>query len=225
MKYTTLLFDLDDTLMDFGKAEENAIEKLMQKYSIPVTQENIQLYSQINKAKWVALEKGEITRKELFSTRFFDFFSTVGVEADGIKANEEYLSFLSEGRFVIDGAEDICRELKKTYGMYIITNGAKKAQQGRLKNLSLTECFDGVFISEEIGYNKPAKEYFDYVFEHICEKDKSKCLVIGDSLNSDIAGAVNYGVDCCWINKGEERKSDATYCIKSLDELYGILKE
>lgn len=225
MKYTTLLFDLDDTLMDFGKAEENAIEKLLRKYSIPATHENKQLYVQTNKAKWAALEKGEITRKELFSTRFSDFFALVGVEADGIKANEDYISFLAEGRFVIDGAEDICRELKKNYKMYIITNGAKKAQQGRLKDLPLMESFDGVFVSEEIGFDKPKKEYFDYVFAHITETDKSKCLVIGDSPNSDIAGAVNYGIDCCWINKGEDRSSDATYCIKNLEELHELLKE
>ena len=224
MKYTTLLFDLDDTLMDFGKAEENAIEKLLEKYNIPVTSDNKQLYVDINKAKWTALEKGEITRKELFSTRFADFFASLGVDADGITANDEYISCLGEGRFVIDGAEEICRELKKSYTMHIITNGAKKAQQGRLTNLPLMECFDRIFISEEIGYDKPKKEYFDHVFSHIDEKDKSKCLVIGDSLNSDIAGAVNYGIDCCWINKGTDRPSDATYTVKSLDELLALLR-
>ncbi len=223
MRYTTLLFDLDDTLMDFGKAEDNAIGLLLEKYGLKPSKENKQLYSQINKTKWTALEKGEITRKELFSTRFSDFFMSLGVDADGIKANEEYLSFLSQGRFVIDGAEDICRELKKNYKMYIITNGAKKAQQGRLKDLPLIDSFDGIFISEEIGFDKPKKEYFDFVFEHIAEKDKSKCLVIGDSLHSDIAGAVNYGIDCCWLNNGEDKENSATYVIKSLDELFNIL--
>lgn len=70
MKYTTLLFDLDDTLMDFKKAEENAIEKLLLKYSLPATEENKRLYSLTNQSKWKALERGEITRKELFATRF-----------------------------------------------------------------------------------------------------------------------------------------------------------
>lgn len=224
MKYTTLLFDLDDTLMDFGKSEEYAIERLLEKYSVEVTESNKRLYSSINKAKWTALEKGEITRKELFATRFPDFFKALGVEADGAQANADYMSFLSQGRFVIDGAENICRELKKKYSMYIITNGARIVQQGRLKDLPLMQYFDGVFISEEVGFDKPKKEYFDHVFANISETDRSKVLVIGDSLNSDIAGAVNYGLDSCWINRGEDRASDATFTVKNLDELYRLLQ-
>lgn len=224
MKYTTLLFDLDDTLMDFGKSEEYAIERLLEKYSVEVTESNKRLYSSINKAKWTALEKGEITRKELFATRFPDFFKALGVEADGAQANADYMSFLSQGRFVIDGAEDICRELKNKYSMYIITNGAKIVQQGRLKDLPLMQYFDGVFISEEVGFDKPKKEYFDHVFANISETDRSKVLVIGDSLNSDIAGAVNFGLDSCWINRGEDRASDATFTVKNLDELYRLLQ-
>ncbi len=223
MKYTTLLFDLDDTLLDFKKAEENAIEKLLLKYSLPATEENKRLYSVTNQSKWKALEKGEITRKELFATRFPDYFKVLGVDADGAQANADYMHFLSQGRFVIDGAEDICRELKKKYSMYIITNGAKIVQQGRLTDLSLMQYFDGVFISEEVGFDKPKKEYFDYVFAHIPEKDKSKCLVIGDSLSSDITGAVNYGIDSCWISEKTSSEIQPTYQISSLKELTDIL--
>lgn len=223
MKYTTLLFDLDDTLMDFKKAEENAIEKLLLKYSLPATEENKRLYSLTNQSKWKALEKGEITRKELFTTRFPDFFKALGVEADGAKANADYMHFLSQGRFVIDGAEDICRELRKSYSMYIITNGAKIVQQGRLTDLPLMQYFDGVFISEEVGFDKPKKEYFDHVFLNIPEKDKSKCLVIGDSLSSDILGAVNYGIDCCWISEKISSEIKPTYQISTLKELLNIL--
>lgn len=223
MKYTTLLFDLDDTLMDFKKAEENAIEKLLLKYSLPATEENKRLYSLTNQSKWKALEKGEITRKELFATRFPDFFKALGVEADGAKANADYMHFLSQGRFVIDGAEDICRELRKSYSMYIITNGAKIVQQGRLTDLPLMQYFDGVFISEEVGFDKPKKEYFDHVFLNIPEKDKSKCLVIGDSLSSDILGAVNYGIDCCWISEKTSSEIKPTYQISTLKELLNIL--
>lgn len=223
MKYTTLLFDLDDTLMDFHKAEEYAIERLLEKYSIAATQENKKLYSLTNKAKWEALEKGEITRKELFATRFPDFFRAVGVEADGAQANADYMQFLSQGRFVFEGAEDICARLSEMYSMFIVTNGAKIVQQGRLTNLPLMQYFDGVFISEDIGFDKPHKEYFDHVFAHIPEKDKSKVLVIGDSLSSDIRGAVDYGIDCCWLNRGEDRITDATYTIRQLSELLIML--
>ncbi len=224
MKYTTLLFDLDDTLMDFGKAEENAINKLFMKYKIPVTDENKRLYVEMNKAKWKALENGEITRKELLMTRFSDFFSMLGIKADGIQANEDFIGFLAEGSFIIDGALDVCRELSKNYTMFIITNGAEKAQKGRLTDSPLMKYFDGVFVSERIGYDKPRREYFDYVFKSINETDKSKILVIGDSLNSDIAGAVNYGLDSCWINKGVSQNGSSTYQIGDLKELLDILQ-
>lgn len=223
MKYTTLLFDLDETLMDFKKAEDNAISLFFRKYGIDPTAENKSLYSEINKSKWKALERGEITRSQLFLSRFEELFNIFGIVADAAAANDEYLSFMAESRFVFEGTEEICRELSKNYKLYIITNGSKKAQDGRLKNLPLIESFEDVFISEEIGFDKPYKEFFDYVFEHIPEKDKSKCLVIGDSLTSDIAGAVNYGIDSCWLNPGEYRESPATYQIKKLDELLGIL--
>ena len=223
MKYTTLLFDLDDTLLDFGKAEDNAITLLFEKYGIPVTAENKQLYSDINRAKWTALEKGEITRKELFATRFADFFSALGLDADSLTANEEYISFLGQGHFLIDGALETCRKLSEKYSMYIVTNGAKKAQEGRLTDSPLMQYFNGVFISEEIGYDKPKKEYFDFVYSHIPEKDKSKTLIIGDSLNSDIAGAVSYGVDCCWVNRGEDKTAPATYTVKKVEELLLII--
>lgn len=223
MKYTTLLFDLDDTLLDFCKAEDNAITLLFEKYGIPVTDENKKLYSDINRAKWTALEKGEITRKELFTTRFADFFAVLGLAADSKKANEEYISFLGQGHFLIDGALETCRILSLKYSMFIITNGAKKAQEGRLTDSPLMQYFDGVFISEEIGYDKPKKEYFDYVYTHIPEKDKSKTLIIGDSINSDIAGAAGYGIDSCWVNRGEEKASPATYTVKKVADLLLIL--
>ncbi len=223
MKYTTLLFDLDDTLMDFGRAEENAINKLFQKYGIPATDENRQLYIDMNKAKWAALERGEITRKELFTTRFSEFFSSLGIVADGIRANDEYIGFLSEGSFIIDGALEVCKRLSEKYTLYIITNGAERAQRGRLTDSPLLQYFKGVFVSEKIGCDKPKKEFFDYVFAHINETDKSKVLVIGDSLYSDIAGAVNYGLDSCWLNKGEKSDSEATYQIKRLEDLYNFL--
>ncbi len=223
MKYTTLLFDLDDTLLDFGKAEDNAITLLLEKYNLPASEKNKRLYSELNKSKWTALEKGEITRKELFATRFPDFFAALGVEADGAKANEEYISFLGKGHFLLDGALETCRQLSEKYSMYIITNGAKKAQDGRLRNSPLMQYFDGVFISEEIGFDKPKKEYFDYVCDHIPEKDKSKILVIGDSLSSDIAGAVSYGLDCCWVNRGAERETDANYTVKKTEDLLLII--
>lgn len=222
-KYTTLLFDLDDTLLDFGKAEDNAITKIFERYGIPLTDENKRRYVEFNKSLWKALEREEITREQLFAVRFTEFFRIMGVEADGVKANAEFISYIAEGSFIIDGALETCRKLQENYKMYLITNGSKKAQRGRLKGSPLTECFDGIFISEEIGFVKPKKEFFDYVFAHIDEKNKSKVLVIGDSLTSDIKGAADYGIDSCHVSPEPCSCSAATYHIKKITELTDII--
>lgn len=224
MEYTTLLFDLDETLFDFKRSEADAIDRLMLCYGIPVTQENRELYSAINDSKWKLLEKGKITRAKLSTERFADFFEKVGVTADPENADREYKKFLSETHFLLDGALDTCTRLCEKYSLYIITNGASLVQKGRLSKSPIMQYFKGVFISEDIGYNKPSREYFDYVLEHIEEKDKSKILVVGDSLSSDIAGAKNSGLDACWVNKnGSHERGDCTFTVKNVTELVKIL--
>jgi YjjG family noncanonical pyrimidine nucleotidase len=224
LNYTTLLFDLDETLFDFFKSERYAACKLMELYGIPATNENYELYSAINDEKWRKLEKGEITRPKLLTERFADFFGEVGVKVDPSEANLAYMKLLSKASFLLDGALDTCKKLSQNYTLYLVTNGTKYVQTGRLNGSPIMKYIKDVFISEEIGFNKPQREYFDYVLNHIDEKDKSEILVIGDSLSSDIAGAVNSGLDCCWVNrKNQDIKSPATFEIKSVTELLDIL--
>lgn len=224
MKYTTLLLDLDETLFDFFKSEKIAIGKLMERYNIPVTEENRKLYSDINDSKWRKLERGEITRLQLLDERFSDFFEKVGVVVDTKEANLTYMKFLSQASFILDGALETCEKLSKQYTLYLVTNGTTIVQNGRLKDSPIMKYIKDVFISEEIGFNKPQKEYFDFVLSHIYEKDKSKILVVGDSVSSDIAGAVNSGLDSCWINrKNQNIDSGATYSIGSINEIFNIL--
>lgn len=224
MKYTTLLFDLDETLFDFSKSEKYAIDKLMELYKIPVSEEKRRLYSEINAEKWRKLERGEVTRAELGKERFDDFFAALGVAADAVEANRSYMNFLSQAGFILDGALETCRTLSGKYSLYLITNGASVVQHGRLGGSPIMRYIKEAFISEDIGFNKPQKEYFDYVLAHIDEKDKSKMLVIGDSLSSDIAGAINSGIDSCWVNrKNADIDSGATYTIGYVIELTEIL--
>lgn len=224
MKYTTLLLDLDETLFDFSKSEKIAIDKLMEKYNIPVTEENRRLYSKINDEKWKKLERGELTRPQLFRERFDDFLKKTGVTADTDEANLSYMQFLSQASFILDGALETCKKLSENYSLYLVTNGTKIVQKRRLSGSPIMKYIKDVFISEEIGFNKPQKEYFDYVLEHIEEKDKTKILVVGDSLSSDIAGAENSGLDSCWVNrKNQKTVSDATYTISCITEIFDIL--
>ncbi len=207
-KYTTVLFDADNTLLDFDKDEDCALRKVMTLYGVPVTEENINTYVEINQGMWKALERGEITKPELKRTRFRKFFDAIGFEtdADVFEVNEKYLSLLGEGGNTLTGASDLCRDLKEEdYDLYIVTNGIEKTQKNRLTKAGLISYFTDIFVSEAIGHQKPKKEYFDYVLSHIKEKDINKIILVGDSLTSDIKGAMNAGITCVWLNlKGQE---------------------
>lgn len=228
-KYTTLLFDADNTLLDFDKAENEALKKVMNDYRLTVTEENCKKYSAINDALWKKFEKGEIEKSDIKSTRFREFFEFMGVTGkyDPLKVNDTYLSYLREGGYTVEGAEVLCKSLKKKgYDIYIITNGIAATQAKRLSLSGLLPYIDEVFVSEAIGFQKPKKEYFDYVLSNIKEKDKSKILVIGDSLSSDIKGAENAELPCIWYN---HRKADipdtlrAEAVISDIRELHDIL--
>ena len=203
-KFTTLLFDADDTLLDFHKDERQALVKALTHFGVPVTEENIKIYSDINQGMWKQLEKGEITKPELKRTRFKKFFEAIGFvcDEDPLTVNEYYLSLLSEGGNTLPGAVETVKTLhEEGYELHIITNGIAATQAKRLKRSGLLPYINEVFVSETIGYQKPRKEYFDAVLDNIIEKDKKKILVIGDSLTSDIQGAMNASLPCCWLNR------------------------
>lgn len=224
MIYSTLLFDLDDTLFDFLASEKHAIKLLISDYGIDPTEEQHRLYSAINASKWKKLERGELTRNELGIERFADFFEQVGIDVDPAEANRKYMEYLSQPGILLDGALDTCKKLSEKYTLYLITNGTGFVQRGRLKNSPLMKYIKAVFISEDIGFNKPSREYFDYVLANTDEKDKSKVLVIGDSLSSDIAGAKNSGLDACWVDRRSLGKgNEAKFVIKSVTELPEML--
>lgn len=229
-KYTTLLFDADDTLLDFHKDERQALEKTMKHYGVPITEENIKIYSDINQGMWKQLERGEITKPELKRTRFKKFFEAIGFECDEepLTVNEHYLSLLGEGGNTLEGAVDTVKKLYEDgYELYIITNGIAATQAKRLTRSGLLPYINEVFVSETIGYQKPRKEYFDAVLNNIKEKDKEKILVIGDSLTSDIQGAMNAGLPCCWLNRyGKELPDEykVDYVIEDVREVFGVIK-
>ncbi len=202
-KYTTILFDADNTLLDFDKDEHQALVKTMEDFGVPATDENISTYVNINKGLWEKIETGEITKPELKRTRFKLFFDAIGFscDEDPLTVNEHYLSLLGEGGNTLEGAVELCRELKQEgYNLYIVTNGVAATQAKRLTKAGLLPYFTEVFVSETVGYQKPKKEYFDYVLNAVSEKDKSKILLVGDSLSSDIQGAMNVGLPCVWLN-------------------------
>lgn len=222
-----VLFDVDDTLLDFGKAEAAAIRKTFERIGIPVTDELIRRYSEINAQQWSRFEKGEITREKLLTERFDILFSELGINVPSEMAQASYEYLLGIGHYFVDGAEELLEALKDKYELYIVSNGNASVQDRRLKSAGIIPYFKDIFISERVGFNKPSAEFFDACFEHISGFEKDKAIIVGDRLSSDILGGINAGVKTCWFNpNGEEPDPDipADYEIKHLGELPALLE-
>lgn len=227
-KYKTLLFDVDDTLLDFQKAEKSALRMLFEEKGMSLTSEIEAQYKKINKSLWTAFEEGKINRDEVVNTRFSILFKEYGEEVDGILFENNYRSYLEEGNQLMEGALQFINQIQSEYDLYIVTNGISKTQDKRLRNAGLHALFQDIFVSEDTGYQKPMKEYFDYVFERIPNFVPEEGLIIGDSLSADMKGGYVAGIATCWFNP-ERKLNDSgiipTYEVHNFEELYAILKQ
>lgn len=199
-KYEVLLFDVDGTLLDFDKAETKGIEGLLTHFQVPVTEENRKKYHFVNKKYWEMLERGEITRDQVLSLRFEEYFGDFGIRVDGTEVDGIYRKFLNESTYLVDGTIELLEQLKENYALYIVTNGVADTQYKRLGASGLDRYFQGIFVSEEAGSQKPQMEYFEYCFQKMGRRDVENMLIIGDSLTSDIRGGNNAGIDTLWFN-------------------------
>lgn len=225
MKYTSLLLDLDNTLLDFDMAEAAAIRRVLKANGLPDGDAAVIAYSEINKSFWERFERGEIPKTAIYAGRFKKLLSVFECEGDPEALSREYGGYLSEGYFKTEGADEILEYLRwRGYKLYATTNGFSATQHKRIKGAGLENAFDAVFVSEDAGTQKPEKEYFEHVLKNIPERDISKLLIVGDSMSSDILGGINAGIDTCWYNpKGAKMKYLPTYEISKLDELKRIL--
>lgn len=211
-QYEVLLFDVDGTLLDFDKAEEQGIESLLFRYKLPATEENKKKYHELNKKYWQKLEKGELTRDQVLSLRFEEFFGDFGISVDGTEVDGQYREALNRGAFLIEGVTELLEAIKECYELYIVTNGVAETQYKRLKASGLDRYFKGIFISEEAGFPKPRPEFFRYCFEKMGRRDVEHMLIIGDSLTSDIRGGNAVGMDTLWYNP-HGQKNTAGVCV------------
>ncbi|MCQ2463166.1 MAG: YjjG family noncanonical pyrimidine nucleotidase [Clostridia bacterium] len=229
MKYTVLLLDADMTLLNFDEDEKNALYGVLNENGIRCDEKVLSLYHEINIGFWKRFEKGEIEKSEIGPGRFGELVRQLSADADGNRLNLTYMQKLSEGGAVLDGAPELLRILQeKGAELYIITNGTDFIQQKRLKKSGLTEYINGVFISDTVGHQKPKKEFFDCVLSQIKEKDKSKMLIVGDSLTSDIRGGLNSGIDTCLYAPGDIPVSEQIkpkYTVRSYGELIKLLEK
>ena len=227
MKYNTILFDADGTLYDFDKAAVEALKSGFKKYRLDWTTNTFSIYEEVNKKIWNDFEKGLITTKEIKTERFKRFFNIIDVtNVDSIKFSEDYLEFLSQNNYLLEGAEEIVKWSNERFELAIVTNGLASVQNPRFKSSELRKYFKHIIISEEIGFAKPKKDIFDYSFNLLNNPKRENLIIIGDNLTSDIKGGADYGIDSCWFNpNGAENKSEIfpTFEIKNLNELKNIL--
>ena len=226
MKYCNILFDADGTLFDFKLAEYTALSETLSNFGLPDTPDIHQKYSAANAEHWALLEKKLVKRDELRINRFGNFCERAGFSEDPQKMTDFYENALSHKGFLIKGAIDICKTLSEHCDLYIITNGFRHIQTGRFSASPLLPFFKQVFISQDIGVEKPDPRFFAFVEDHIPSFQKQTALVVGDSLSSDIAGGLQYGLDSCWFNPSgvmPPENMKIHYTISSLSELQQII--
>ena len=221
-----LFLDLDDTILDFRKAEYIAIGKTIRDFGVEPTDEVRQRYHMINKWHWEQLELGKLTRAEVLENRFKVLFQELGVEVDATRCARTYEKNLSMGHWFLPGAEEAVDRLSKKYRLFLASNGTASVQKGRMTSANLYRFFERVFVSQEIGHNKPSKAYFDACFAQIPGFDPKRAIMVGDSLSSDIRGGINAGIVTVWVNPEHKDCGDVKpdYVIESLSQLEALLE-
>ncbi len=222
-----LFLDLDDTILDFHKAEHIAIGKTLDSFGLTPSEEVRARYSAINKAHWERLERKELTREQVLVGRFATLFSEYGIVADPVQCARRYEDFLSVGHYFLPGAEETLEILSQKYRLYLASNGTAKVQAGRLKSANIGHYFERIFVSQEIGANKPSQEYFQRCFAQIEDFDPKQAMMVGDSLTSDILGGRNAGIATCWVNpqhKQSTQEITPDYEIEYFHQLPALLE-
>ena len=225
MQYNILLFDLDNTLLDFSKSEKKSLSLLFEYYNCADYDNIREVYQIENHKLWKQYEAGEISFKELLNKRFAKTMQHYDIEIDGAKWDEKYHYYLRKYPFLMDDeVPKVLEVLSKSYRLFVATNGIAKTQIERLRKTKLLDYFEAVFASKEIGHQKPDIRFFEYVQEHIIGFEASKALMIGDSVDTDILGGNKAGIDTCLIGKNEENEVESTYQIEKISDLYDILR-
>lgn len=221
MNYEIVLMDIDNTLLDFDAGTKESLTKLLAAFGHQLTEEKLARFFGINNALWTAYEHGEIEKSFIFPTRFQRFLGEMGVETDWLAANGMYAKGLSESAVLMPHAIELLEQLKGKVKLYAVTNGVTTTQTPRLEKSGLDRYFDGVFISEQMGCKKPEKAFFDKVFAAIGPVGKDRCIILGDSLTSDMQGGRNAGIKTCYLGSDPDDRCD--FCIADLTQFPAVL--
>jgi len=225
MSYNWILFDADGTLFDYDAAEAAALAAAFARIGQNFLPEHSEIYRTINGRMWLELEEGTTTQERLRVERFEELFETIGVNSDATQFSDDYTANLATQTGLIDGADSTVAALAEIARLMLITNGLTQVQRPRFGASSIRRHFDGLVISEEVGAAKPDPQIFDAAFATMNHPRKSKVLMVGDSLTSDIKGGIDYGIDTCWFNpsgRALQNGVEPTYEIRRIDELLDI---
>lgn len=225
---TTLLFDLDETLFDFHRAEKTAIEQTLLQLNIEPTSKNLALYSAINDSLWKLLEQGKRTREQLVTERFALLFAELQEDRSSTLAQSIYQEQLSQQAYLLPGAWELLEQLQTKYRLYVVSNGTACVQDSRIAKAGIAGYFQGIFISQRVGFDKPQLEFFQRCFAKIPNFQPIQTMIIGDSLTSDMQGGVNAGIYTCWYNPKKAAAPDSLpidFQISSLQELPPLLEQ
>ena len=221
------LVDADDTILDFHGASATALKVAFENCKIAWQDDYASVYKRINDGLWESLERNELTRSELMERRFPLYLKELGIESvDGEEFNQQYLRSLATNPTYLKGAESFLTELRKMGKVYIVTNGTKYIQESRFEISRLWNYIEDAFISQSIGFDKPAKGYTDYVLSHIPNFDKERAVWIGDSLSADIKAANDAGIESIWFNPAKKPlngKAQPQHIAVSFEEILNIL--
>lgn len=223
----TIFFDLDDTLLDFTRAEAEAIRRALTEADVPAGAEVLRRYHEINAAQWELLEEGKLTRDQVLVRRFELLFGELGLSRPAGRICLQYEEYLKQGHWFVPGAQALLAELSPRYGLYLASNGSAAVQHSRLDSAGIRPYFRDIFISEEMGADKPGPAFFEACFARIPGFSRETALMVGDSLTSDIRGGRNAGLRTCWFDPlGKPRREDIVpdFRITALDQLPALLR-
>ncbi len=227
MKYEVILFDADETLYDFKKSEREAFKNTMLKFNIKYNEDfHLKIYQEINTALWKEFEQGFITQEKLKIERFKRLSDKLELGFDETNFAKVYIEHLADASFLYDDSMDLIETLNKSFRLAIVTNGLTLVQNKRIRKSSIAKFFETIVISEEILISKPNPKIFEHTLKELNFVDKSKVLIVGDSLTSDIQGGINFGIDTCWYNSKKvinKTSIKPTYEISDFDELKSLL--
>ena len=228
-KYYCILFDADNTLLNFDAAESKALAETLVNYGIEPDAEPVQTYRTINEELWRQLEKGQLRREKLMSERFTRFLKAIDAAGDGAEMNRYYLEQLSlHPDLASPEVLDVLRELSEVATLAVVTNGFQKVQSRRLAESGVANFLEDVFVSEKMDAEKPNRKIFDAALRALGVENREHVLMVGDSLTGDVQGGINAGLDTCWFNPHHQEnpgKILPTYEISSLEELYPLVME